>query len=130
MTVAEQVSEMRATFHYFRGPVRVKDKFCVTLTSVQGWKPEDLKVHVSWEFALSDNVQKGTTKAYKGGINPDIFEQFRVDIGNRTARSFARAIKRGSFKATIYYDRGFLKKAGESLSSGTILPQHFLTLEL
>ena len=52
-------------------------------------------------------------KSYKGGINPDVFEQFRVDIGDRTARSFIRHIKRGSIKVTVFYERGFLKKAGE-----------------
>ena len=42
-----------------------------------------MKVYVSWEFTIQDKTAKGTTKTYKGGINPDIFEQFRVDIGDR-----------------------------------------------
>ena len=80
--------------------------------SPQGWKPDDLKVYVTWEFTLSDKTTKGQTKWYKGGINPEIAELFRVDIGDRTARSFARGIKRGALKATLWYDRGFLKKPG------------------
>ena len=58
-------------------------KFSLILDSVQGWKPEDLKVYVTWEFTIQDKTAKGQTKSYKGGINPDIFEQFRVDIGDR-----------------------------------------------
>ena len=50
---------------------------------IQGWKPEDLKVYVTWEFTIQDKTAKGQTKSYKKGINPDIFEQFRVDIGDR-----------------------------------------------
>ena len=40
-------------------------------------------MYVTWEFTLQDKTAKGQTKSYKGGINPDIFEQFRVDIGDR-----------------------------------------------
>ena len=86
---------------------------CLNVPVPQGWKPEDLKVHVLWEFTIQDKTAKGQTKSYKDGINPDLFEQFRVDIGDRTARSFARAIKRGNLKVTACYDRGFLKKPGE-----------------
>ncbi|KAL5251485.1 hypothetical protein ACHWQZ_G016999 [Mnemiopsis leidyi] len=86
---------------------------CLNVPVPQGWKPEDLKVYVTWEFTIQDKTAKGQTKSYKKGINPDIFEQFRVDIGDRTARSFARAIKRGSCKFTAWYERGFLKKPGE-----------------
>lgn len=92
---------------------------CLNIPVPQGWKPEDLKVHVVWEFTIQDKTAKGQTKSYRGGINPEIFEQFRVDIGDRTARSFARAIKRGNLKVTACYDRGFLKKPGE-LGSGIV----------
>ncbi|XP_063686886.1 coiled-coil and C2 domain-containing protein 1-like [Bolinopsis microptera] len=86
---------------------------CLNVPVPQGWKPEDLKVYATWEFTLQDKTAKGQTKSYKGGINPDIFEQFRVDIGDRSSRSFARAIKRGNVKFTAWYERGFLKKPGE-----------------
>ncbi len=40
-------------------------------------------MYLTWEFTIQDKTVKGQTKSYKGGINPDIFEQFRVDIGDR-----------------------------------------------
>lgn len=88
--------------------------FCraLNLPLPQGYKADDMKIYINWEFTMHDKVQKGQTKSYKGGINPDIFESFKVEI-DRTNRGFARAIKRGSFKAIVYYERGFLKKPGE-----------------
>jgi len=44
-----------------------------------------MKIYINWEFTMHDKVQKGQTKSYKGGINPDIFESFKVEI-DRTNR--------------------------------------------